>query len=303
MPRLPRDHYRVFRAATTYAFVDVAEFRKHLEGVRRSADSGMRRRGRELRFCAAADFRKIIAGAPSLLQVNKERGVPQGCPISDVLSNIYMFKFDKSIAEFARQSDGLYRRYADDILVVVPEAPHMEKHVRTLVDNTIKVECGGLTIQDEKTSIHRFRYKDDRLVCELIGGAKGKNGFEYLGFRFDGQHVFIRDSSLSNHYRKMTYAVRGAVKRYIEKNGCVSGDGDAGTFPKEYLYQRFGKVADWRKKASDYHAWTFYSYAVRAHEIMAPVGSRIEKQLARQRKNYERRLEYELCRAMGRVNE
>jgi retron-type reverse transcriptase len=47
-------------------------------------------------------------------------GIPQGSPISALLSNIYMFSFDKHMKNYVDSIGGKYFRYCDDMLLIVP---------------------------------------------------------------------------------------------------------------------------------------------------------------------------------------
>ncbi|OAB33137.1 hypothetical protein PMSD_15605 [Paenibacillus macquariensis subsp. defensor] len=48
-------------------------------------------------------------------------GVPQGSAISAVLSNIYMLDFDKIVNDNVTEKNGLYMRYSDDFIVILPK--------------------------------------------------------------------------------------------------------------------------------------------------------------------------------------
>jgi len=75
-------------------------------------------------LCTAAQFRQKIAGgdgSESLSEVNlKTYGIPQGSPISDLLANVYLLEFDKSVRARVDALLGSYFRYSDDILIVCP---------------------------------------------------------------------------------------------------------------------------------------------------------------------------------------
>lgn len=108
------DHYRVFRAITKYSWVDLEQMSKAL-GFGRNR----REKSREP-FCRPKEFGEKIAKA-GLIEVNrKSMGIPQGSPISSLLSNFSMLDFDCAMATNVASWGGLYRRYSDDILVVVP---------------------------------------------------------------------------------------------------------------------------------------------------------------------------------------
>ena len=47
-------------------------------------------------------------------------GIPQGSPISAVLSNVYMIEFDEQVKEYVSLNGGIYMRYSDDFLIVLP---------------------------------------------------------------------------------------------------------------------------------------------------------------------------------------
>ena len=51
----------------------------------------------------------------------KDHQIPQGSSISAVLANIYMIEADKKINEYVVSLGGMYRRYSDDFIVVVPK--------------------------------------------------------------------------------------------------------------------------------------------------------------------------------------
>ncbi len=49
-----------------------------------------------------------------------QKGIPQGSPISALLSNIYMLEFDVLVKEKIMECKGSYFRYCDDILCIIP---------------------------------------------------------------------------------------------------------------------------------------------------------------------------------------
>src|SRR5690606_34005285 len=99
------------------------------------------------KICEAEEFRNSIRSA-GLIQVNGSgKGIPQGSPMSALLSNIYMLTFDKEMSEATRYAAGYYRRYCDDILVVV-KAELVADFKRLVEDKLANLR---LTMQPAKT--------------------------------------------------------------------------------------------------------------------------------------------------------
>lgn len=109
-------------------------------------------------------------------------GVPQGLPISNILSDIYLHKIDKKF-----ESEN-YRRYVDDILVISPnDTSKITSKIKSLLKK-IKLET------NEKTEEGRI-----------------SQGLEYLGYIFLGNNkVSVRDSSRD----KFTASLIAPITRY-----------------------------------------------------------------------------------------
>ena len=99
------------------------------------------------------------------------RGLPQGSPISPVLANLYLDRFD----EVLQQRGTKLVRFADDFLVLSKDRPKAEAALQ-LTEALLKEL--GLRLDPEKTQVTHF----DR-------------GFRYLG------HLFVRSVVLSSPNR------------------------------------------------------------------------------------------------------
>ncbi len=76
------------------------------------------------------------------------RGLPQGCPLSPTLSNLYLDRFDKEI----RQAGFFLARYGDDFVVLAGDSTPVDEVVQTVSSAVQRV---GLQLNHEKSiSLH-----------------------------------------------------------------------------------------------------------------------------------------------------
>jgi RNA-directed DNA polymerase len=115
-------------------------------------------------------------------------GTPQGAVISPMLANIYLHPFDLLMEERG------YRmvRYADDFVILCRTA---EEAAAALRQVTAWTTANGLTLHPDKTRIGDAR--------------KPGQGFDFLGYRFEGGRRFVRNKSLKAFKDK----VRAKTKR------------------------------------------------------------------------------------------
>jgi hypothetical protein len=200
LPTLPPDHYRVFRAVTRFAFVEESVLRElRSSGLLRSGEDERRHR-----ICEPDEFRLQLRDT-GLVKVNdRPFGIAQGSPISALLSNLYMLDFDLRMSRFAAERGGLYRRYADDILLVVP--PEFSEQVTPAVEACAAAE--QLRLHPEK-----------REQRDFASGQLTRPPIQYLGLTFDGEQVLIRSSSIARYYRRMKAAVTAKAMRATAGSG------------------------------------------------------------------------------------
>lgn len=136
----------------------------------------------------------------SHIQRNRDLfGIPQGSPISALLANIYMLEVDRDIYRAVTSLGGLYMRYSDDFIVVLPHISEKcaSNTLREIIDD-IK-GTPGLELQDEKTQF--FKYENGVLKnCgsrSHVDADCSKKTIDFLGFSFDGQNVLIRAKTIA----------------------------------------------------------------------------------------------------------
>ena len=148
---------------------------------------------------------------------NNIYGIPQGTPISAVLANIYMIKWDLLLKEWVDSKNGFYQRYSDDFIIVIPKIECSKGNLEAFINNQVK-SIPKLVLQPEKQKWFEVRPDEiinfEKILSENINIVKSeKTRINYLGFSFDGDKVSIRDKTISRYYGKMNEAIRSIIKQ------------------------------------------------------------------------------------------
>ena len=260
---LAEHDYRIFRRMTRFSWVESDEVQARLGG-----DYG--KRGR---ICSPARFRELVRSkSASLVKENPHPyGIPQGTPLSGLYANISMLGVDAELYGYIRSLRGSYRRYSDDIAIVIPGAIDPT----SAVDKVEEILNGvGLKLSGHKTETSSFSILGDRLLAN--------KPFQYLGFTFDGERKLIRQSSLNRYYTKMHNGIRAKVR--AAKNKGV---------PRNEIYLR----ELYRRYTHFGRARNFPRYAYRSARLLeAP---EIRNQLRNHMATFRDALKYYLDRAYG----
>ena len=191
--RLPQDYFSVFKNITRFSSWDWKDIVKAAgeniaeRGVRKKINSKEIVLTKEQFQKNKKDIKKNISGV----------GVPQGAPISAVLSNIYMIKFDKDIKRYVTSKGGIYMRYSDDFIIVLPYERDAEiADFTSYIFSYVESMKGLIDLQKEKTSC--YTYKD-----EVIYEGDQPSSINYLGFLFDGKNIRIRPRAITKYYYRM----------------------------------------------------------------------------------------------------
>lgn len=299
---LPSDHAHVFRNITDYAEVDFDVACERLGYKEWGEIQGVKKFGykREIskkdfftdkkykQLCTPQEFRTQIADF--ITKNPNSYGIPQGSPISDILANMYLYPFDLQVLQYASDKGVYYRRYSDDLLLIIPRDESLLKEIITFIKSKIKEAGDNLEIKDKKTLIKDFSTSGGQLACKSVyveGLAKQHKGdsFEYLGFAFDGASVRIKDSTMHRFNRKIIYGARHYAAKLVVRY--------EGKTPREimelanfsHLYQKYGRIKDYQKldlsQLEDKKKLTFLAYAKKADKIMSDLNSKVMFQLKR----------------------
>jgi hypothetical protein len=293
---LPPDHKAVFKSITKYAVVDRQAAYERLAYFGDKQDANGRpsqgylqhRRDIPIQLCSPSKFRNLICGEdgkqPSLIEKNKNaHGIPQGAPISDLLANLYLLDFDERLAKYVAERGGTYYRYSDDIFILIPGG-EPEGRAAEAFATAEMCSCGPqLKISSAKTAVVTFSELEPGLQKPTrVDRPTSRGGLEYLGFRFDGRSVFIRESTMSKFHRGIRRAARlraiQLVRRYPGKDQAFLTQ----AFNISDFERRFGRVADFERSLA-HRSWTFRTYVKRCVAVFGDQGNRFFAQTRRHR--------------------
>lgn len=250
-PKLPSDHYAVFKSLTKYSSVN-----KDLLYAKLGVSLNNPKKDGRKKLCDPEVFRDIIRGN-GLIETNKKPyGIPQGTPISALLSNIYMIKFDIAARKETKKVGGVYFRYCDDMLFIVPT-----KHKNRVAGFARKIiKQLRIDINPDKTELRDFQEADGVISCN--------KPLQYLGFTYDGRHILIRSTALARYSEKMKRGVRFAKATMRKRNRARINRGES---PKQlYRKEIYNRYSHLGKR-------NFIRYGIRAANIMN--SKAIKKQL------------------------
>lgn len=220
--KLPLDYYTLFKNITKYSMVELKDiltmkgFQNSLVGITK------------LNKLSKIDITQEIKNGTIKVNKNKKSfGIPQGSPISAILSNIFMLEFDRELNSYSKSKGGLYRRYSDDFIIVIPNGDIEE--MTSNLNNQVNL-CMDLELNEDKT----FHYTFDFTTKILKDHNSNEAILDYLGFTFNGNTVEVRGKTTSKYYYRM-YRKAKVVKKvnnYNKRNNKRS------IVPKE-LYQKY----------------------------------------------------------------
>jgi hypothetical protein len=275
----PPDHAAVYRSVTNYSIVDLNELFSRLNlNELSTVGNNRQRRMRKIdnlrengykQICSPRDFREVVAGCnpafPSLIQKNGfDFGIPQGTPISDLIANIYLMDFDQLIHAWAIEKGGFYRRYSDDIVVVIPRSDSGDPNeAKNFLQSEIKKHGRQLRIQDRKVCVVEFLKSGDEQQFRHIYGSASRNGLEYLGFEYNGVNVKIKNSTLSNAWRKIKRRAHGHAWRFVKRYKAKGRVWLEENYPKKRLETEILRDVTYNQDVG-FDTWTFVKYIRRS---------------------------------------
>lgn len=249
---LPSDYYKVFRSITKYSYIEYNDILNEL-GLKHKELTKLHKE----RLFDIEQFRKFKKGK---VHVNKELyGMIQGSAISSVMSNIYMIKFDKLVNDLVTSNNGIYRRYSDDIIIIIPNIAKAKELYNKIM--SIKDKIPNLVMSPEKTSCF-IKRKDSITSIDIVKNKVLKENtiINYLGFSYGGKFVKIREKTVAKYYRKM-YARIKTINKWTVKTGRNIG--------RKKLYKQYSYLG---MKTKNVKKGNFLTYADRAQKEYGELG-------------------------------
>lgn len=197
---LPEDHYAIFKNITRYCKWELSDLCS-LNGLEFNL-RGIKELDSKKTVLSKAQYKK---NRSHIIKNVNPYGIPQGSPISAVLANLYMIDVDTAVYKIVNQLGGVYFRYSDDFIIILPE-----KCDYSIVDTISKI-CKifditpGLTLEPSKTQYYKY------INHQIINFGKkfdqntdgNKQTIDFLGFSFDGRSVSIRQKTITKYYYRM----------------------------------------------------------------------------------------------------
>lgn len=240
--RLPEDQMRLYKILTQYSYIKTESLLKRYKGPKEHNEKPIATlmdivpgKGLVEKFKKLKRDNLIVQNNIRNENTGRLCGIPQGSPISALLSNILLIDFDADLNLKSIDEGFVYRRYCDDILVICDTDKAYE--LMNFIINKISYEY-HLTIQPAKIDLIDFHknpkgqirgYKRPRKTRNKAGEKEKVtikevpakiNAFneqkyyrplQYLGFEYNGKHILIRSSSLSRYYWKLNYRLQRTV--------------------------------------------------------------------------------------------
>jgi hypothetical protein len=213
---LPKDHYKVFRNLTSFSTVNRRACFRRL-GIKPTARD---REVQQFPLCNIDEFRQKIRGEDGLhsnliVRWKRKYRIPQGTPLSALAANIAMIDFDIAMRDAVLKMGGSYRRYSDDILLIIPTINRQK--VKSILKDALYKSTRTLKIKDEKTIEVEF-------IPGALAGGRGSKALQYLGFLFDGESTLLRSSTISKFYRRMFRSISSAKRQHRKSlEGAIEG--------------------------------------------------------------------------------
>jgi hypothetical protein len=251
--KLPDDLYQIYKILTKFHFIELDELlnNKYIKANR--SDFWDKETHSFKKICSTKIFRTILTENKDIIKKNPNvnKGIPQGTNLSGTLANIYMLDFDVAIQNFVSKINGYYRRYSDDILILVNTKKELD-YLLILVEN----ELNKLKLELSKHKTVCCHFNNDNCEfepCSLRSNYSGNAEFQYLGFTYNGKIILVRNGTIGAFWRDAIRHIRKMVL-YNYKNKT--------RIPIAKIYGLYSHLSNRESKYGN-----FYSYIRKSQRI------------------------------------
>ena len=246
MQQLPPDHYNIFKNVTRYSVWELDDLLE-LNDLPKT-NSGRRKLNAQRTVLTSVQFKKWR----SHIHKNPDPfGIPQGSPISALLANVYMMDVDRKIKSVVSDLSGIYMRYSDDFIIVLPVDESTAKNAIESINKVIQ-DTPGLELEPKKTQIYKAELPEIANVGArfLSHADTSKNTINFLGFTFNGKKITLRAKTVSKYYYRM-----------YRKARAIAGNPDQKG--KDHLYERYSE----RGANTGNNRGNFFTYVQRSENV------------------------------------
>ena len=209
---LPDDYYKIYKSMTKYSYIEKADIIAYLLDNNIESEKSLKKCNSLLDKIEWKIVKKKLKN--KIIKNDKNYGIPQGSPLSGIFANIYMIDFDKYIKNYVDNKHGLYMRYSDDIIIIIPSNEiESISEIWNIIQNISK-EYNTMELNIEKTSGYLYDGESIKSLHEDIYNMRNGNNFvSYLGFSFDGKNIKFRDKTLTKFYYKLYRKIDEMIAR------------------------------------------------------------------------------------------
>ena len=209
---LPDDCYKIYKSMTKYSYIEKADIIAYLLDNNIEGEKSLKKCNSLLDKTEWKIVKKKLKN--KITKNDKNYGIPQGSPLSGIFANIYMIDFDKYIRNYADNKHGLYMRYSDDIIIIIPSNEiESISEIWNIIQNISK-EYNTMELNIEKTLGYLYDGESIKSLHEDIYNMRNGNNFvSYLGFSFDGKNIKFRDKTLTKFYYKLYRKIDEMIAR------------------------------------------------------------------------------------------
>jgi len=281
---LNKDWYNIFKSVTKYGYIKKEQVENYF---------GKEKDLREVGKNKFPENKDEISEFKKEYEVNSNKagkGIPQGVSISAIMANVYAMDFDKKVNQLADEHNGIYRRYSDDFILVIPKYSNKKEFTfQQMLEFKNKLyqyaEEDELEISEEKT--HTYKRENDK-ICEFHENSYfEKSKLDYLGFVYNGKDISIRQRSIEKFYSNMKKLVKKAKYKLRTNSKKENRKSILKRIP--YRNSIYGLYTD--KGFKNNKCTNFIEYVKRSQRIFDTISSETNNKMLEQIKNRKKKIE------------